>query len=192
MPRKTKQDRSAYNRAYREAHYVELRKKQHEWYLANREIVSEKNKAYKAAMSPEERRERRRPWDESHKAREAKRYHATRIWLPWLNSFRGSKQRAKRENIPFTITKEWAIARWTGKCEVTGIEFVLSTSRNPYLFSPSLDRIVPSLGYTPDNSRFVLHAVNALKGAGTDTDMLKIATAIVRSLTPQNCALEML
>lgn len=78
---------------------------------------------------------------------------------------------------------EWAEKRWTGKCEITGLPFILSTQRNPYLFSPSLDKIVPSLGYVPDNCRFILHAVNALKGAGTDEQMLEIAKAIVEKLS---------
>lgn len=184
MPQRTKQDRAAYNRAYRKEHAAELKAKQRAWYLRNRELILKQNKIYRATVPLEIKQARRRRWNAAHKTREVKRYHVTRVWLPWLNSFRGSKQRAKQNNIPFTITKEWAITRWTGKCEVTNIEFVLSTGRHPYLFSPSLDRIVPALGYTPSNSRFVLHAVNAIKGAGTDADMLKIATAIVQNLSP--------
>jgi hypothetical protein len=149
-------------------------------------LVSAKNKAYKSSLPREIARERRARYRIAHLEKERKRYHATRVWLPWLNAFRGSKQRAKKHNIPFTITKEWAESRWTGRCEVTGIEFILSTKRSPYLFSPSLDRIKPHLGYSPENSRFVLHAVNALKGQGTDADMLLIAKAIVS----QNAALD--
>ena len=116
---------------------------------------------------------------EKHKAREKVRYHATRTFLPWLNAFRGSKQRAKKRGTPFTITKKWCEERWTGRCEVTDIEFVLSTKRSPFLFSPSLDQIIPGLGYTPENSRFILHAANALKGEGTDEQMLEIAKSLV-------------
>jgi hypothetical protein len=175
MPR----DKTAYNRKYREENYMRLRKKQKEYYEANKELISEKQRAYRQALPPEIVKERRARWNATHKAKERRRYHATRLWLPWLNALRGSKQRAAKHNIPFTLTKEWAEARWTGRCEVTGIEFVLSDKRSPYLFSPSLDRIIPTVGYTPENSRFVLHAVNALKGQGTDEDMLTIAKAIV-------------
>lgn len=175
-----KRDKTAYNRKYREEHYVELRKKQKTWYEANKKLVSEKQRAYRQALSPEVAKERRARWNAAHKAKEKRRYHATRLWLPWLNAFRGSKARATKNRVPFTLTKEWAEARWTGRCEVTNIEFILSTKRSPYLFSPSLDRIIPTLGYTPENSRFILHAVNALKGQGTDEDMLTIAKAIVQ------------
>ena len=183
MARRNKQDRSAYNRAYRERNREKLQKKSREWYENNRDIVAQKAKVYRASLPKEVLQERRKRWAAAHRDKEKKRYHATRTWLPWLNAFRGSKARAKKHNVPFTLTKEWAITNWTGRCTVTDLEFVLSTKRSPYLLSPSLDRIVPSLGYTPDNSRFVLHAVNALKGAGTDDDMLTIARAIVASKT---------
>jgi hypothetical protein len=154
-----------------------LRRKRYE---ENKKEIAQKQRDYRQSLPEKVAKERRARYQAAHKERERRRYHATRVWLPWLNAFRGSKARAVKHNIPFTLTKEWAAERWTGCCEVTGIEFVLSDKRSPYLFSPSLDRKIPSLGYTPENSRFVLHAVNALKGQGTDEDMLKIAQAIVQ------------
>lgn len=180
--------RAAKNKAWREKNIENLRTKRREYYLANRERIAQKNKAYKAALLPEVRAARRKRYQENHCLRAKKRYHATRAWFPWLNSLRGSKQRAKRLGIPFELTKAWATERWTGRCEVTNIPFVLSTARNPYLFSPSLDRIDPIKGYTCSNCRFVLHAVNALKGQGTNEQMLLIAKAIV----DQNAAPPML
>lgn len=167
---------------WRDKNYIQIRKKRRAYYEANKKQILAKQREKKRAM-PRERLLAQRAKDyEKHKAREKIRYHATRTFLPWLNAFRGSKQRAKNRNTPFTLTKDWCETRWTGRCEVTNIEFVLSTKRSPYLFSPSLDQIIPGLGYTPENSRFVLHAVNALKGEGTDLDMLLIAQAIVKQL----------
>lgn len=182
MPRRTKQDRSAYNREYSKKNETRLKAARRAWYRANKETILQKAKTYRAGLPEEIVRERRARWQNAHRVREKQRYQVTRAWLPWLNALRGSKQRAKRENIPFTLTKEWATERWTGKCEVTGIEFILSARNSPYLFSPSIDRIIPANGYTSSNARFVLHAVNALKGAGTDEDMLRIARAIVCNL----------
>lgn len=173
------QKRKEQNKRWRERHWREHRDKRRAWYQANKKTISEKQKIYRQTLPQEIVIERRRRHQQSHKDRENRRYHATRVWLPWLNAFRGSKARAKKHQIPFTLTKEWAENTWTGRCTITGIEFVLSTSKSPYLFSPSIDRIIPSAGYTPENSRFVLHAVNALKGAGTDEDMYKIAEALL-------------
>jgi len=91
-----------------------------------------------------------------------------------------AEERARRKGVPFSLTAEWAISRYTGACELTGIPFVIGQrGSGPKPYSPSIDRIVPSLGYTPGNCRFILWAVNALKHIGTDADMLFIARALV-------------
>jgi hypothetical protein len=169
------------HRAWSEKNSSRLKLKRQERYRDNRDDLTQKQNAYLASLPKAIRDDRRRRYNENYEERRNKRYHQTRAWLPWLNSLNNSRARAKKRGISFTLTKEWALARWTGRCEVTGIEFVLSDARNPYLFSPSIDRIIPSLGYTESNSRFVIHAVNALKGAGTDDDMVLIAAAIVRN-----------
>ncbi len=46
-------------------------------------------------------------------------------------------------------------------------------------FSPSIDRIDSSKGYTPDNCQFVLWAINVFKGDGTLEEMYEIATALI-------------
>jgi hypothetical protein len=135
----------------------------------------------KNARTPEQWAEIRKRYDSAYEPKRRWLYSEERKLYPWLNSLRNSKTRAKTMGIPFDLTRDWVRARWTGRCEITGIEFVLSDRRTPYLFSPSLDRIAPEKGYTQDNCRFVIHAVNALKGAGTDEQMLSIAKAIVEN-----------
>jgi len=180
-PRKPRdpEERAAYSRRWRDTNYVELVKKRRRYYEENREEILARQRERKRAMPREKLLAQRAKEYEQNKARGRRHYHVTRAWLPWLNAWQGSKQRAKKRGTPFTITKDWCEARWTGRCEVSNIEFILSTKRSPYLFSPSLDQIIPGLGYTPENSRFVLHAVNALKGEGTDENMLAIAEAII-------------
>ncbi len=91
---------------------------------------------------------------------------------------KGGAVRAKQRNLPFDLTDDWARARWTGRCELTGIEFRQSFVRqNP--FSPSLDRIDPRAGYVQGNCRFILAAVNYLKGSGSDMYMYAIAQALL-------------
>lgn len=108
-----------------------------------------------------------------------KAYYKSRGVSPWLVALQSAKARCKKSDVAFSLTPAWAKERWTGKCEITGIEFVVSKRPAPFLFSPSLDRIEPAQGYTPENCRFVLFAVNAMKGSGTDIDVLTIAQAIV-------------
>jgi hypothetical protein len=113
---------------------------------------------------------------------------AIREEAPWRLLLRSAQARARKYGLPFSLTEEWATSRWTGRCEVTDIPFVIrvADAPGPRVYSASIDQIAPKVGYTPGNCRFVLWAVNALKHNGTDEDMLIIAKAIVdKSLISQ-------
>ena len=64
-----------------------------------------------------------------------------------------------------------------GECELTGIRFRCDTGRDP--FSISIDRIDSSKGYTADNVRFVLLAVNLGMSHWGDAAFRQIARALV-------------
>ncbi len=94
------------------------------------------------------------------------------------HSRRNVVQRCKRRDIQFSLNKEWFIERMGAGCELAGIPFVLDNGLNMY--SPSVDRIDPQQGYTPENCRMILMALNAFKENGTDEDMVRIATAFLK------------
>lgn len=93
-----------------------------------------------------------------------------------------AKHRAKKAGLPCTLTREWIREKISaGTCEVTGIPFVQGKlTAGPW--SPSLDRIVGSLGYTPENTRVVVWAFNAAKGHWSDEDVLMLAKAVVSAI----------
>lgn len=96
--------------------------------------------------------------------------------------YRSAKQRAGKKRIEFSLSPEWVIERvLAGVCEATGLPLSFGTSgdHRPNTFAPSIDRKDPRGGYTPENSRVVIWAFNALKGHGTDEDVLTVAKAIV-------------
>jgi hypothetical protein len=77
-----------------------------------------------------------------------------------LNS---AQHRSVQRNLDFDIDLNWVISRLEfGKCALTGIDFIFETRqnghRNPY--SPSLDRKDNSQGYTKENCRVILWALN--------------------------------
>lgn len=97
---------------------------------------------------------------------------------PWRHIISNIRGRAEREGIPYDIDVEWGSETYTGRCEVTGIAFIKTDGNDGQMpFSPSIDRIVPALGYTKGNCRWVLFGINALKGSGTDADMWRIIMA---------------
>lgn len=145
-----------------------------------------------AANNPEKNaertRKRRASKPEWYAANEPKYYRTYRSKSlskrPWKYLLNSRRSEAKKRNLAFDLTDEWAAARWTGCCEITGISFRPNGTKGPHPFSPSLDKIDPKLGYIKNNCRFILWGCNAIKGVGTDEDMFEIAKAITRQNSP--------
>jgi hypothetical protein len=101
-------------------------------------------------------------------------------WLSLL--YQRTKDRARMKKIPFRLTKDEfrALAMQSeGRCVVTGKPFDWgrpdSCKTAPY--APTLDRIVPAIGYTATNCRIVAHAVNCAMGDWGEAVFLDIAQA---------------
>lgn len=97
---------------------------------------------------------------------------------PYMRVLYDAKARALKKSMAFDLTKEWAAARWTGRCELTGAAFSFNVGK-PWAFSLSLDRIDPKRGYTQDNCRFILWAVNRFKSDYDDATMFHIARLLM-------------
>ena len=82
-----------------------------------------------------------------------------------------AKQRAKVLGIPFSITESDIVC--VRKCPVLGIklEYGLNKSGNT---SPSLDRIIPDLGYVPGNVAVMSLRANRLKYNATYTEIYRL------------------
>ena len=81
-----------------------------------------------------------------------------------------AKQRAKRGGYPCTLTlDDFHIPE---VCPVLGIEITLGGEGGKAIdSSPSLDKIVPSLGYVPGNCIVTSHRANTLKSNATVPEM---------------------
>ena len=102
---------------------------------------------------------------------------------PWQKLLQCARQRAKQRGLEFSLTPEWALQHYTGYCAVTGLQFSVGLGKSgPQAFSPSIDRIDQGRGYSRDNCRFVIFAVNAIRGTMSDADMVVVAERIVASL----------
>jgi hypothetical protein len=126
------------------------------------------------------RRKAQPEWYRKNESRYYRTYRTKQISSkPWRYLLQSAHLRAKEKGMPFDLTNEWAAARWTGRCEITGLAFLKNAVRGPHPYSPTVDRIAPSKGYTQDNTRFIIWGCNAIKGVGTDADMHRIAKHIV-------------
>lgn len=98
---------------------------------------------------------------------------------PFIKLVSKSRTRARESGIENDLTISWARDRWTGACEITGIKFRRAVNGKQNSFSPSIDRIDSSKGYTQTNCRFILCALNRFKGDDTDDVMYLIARILV-------------
>lgn len=133
-----------------------------EYYRRNAIWIADKTRARKKA-NPDWFRERDRRYWHSPKGRAG-----------FL--LRAAKDRTK--NV--TITKQWIQERLdVGRCEVTGLPFVLTANKIANPWSPSLDQIVAGRGYTPENTQVVVWIYNVAKGSWAHEDVLVLADVLI-------------
>lgn len=96
--------------------------------------------------------------------------------------FSNAKQRAKKRGVPFLITKEDIEKVWPSdnRCPILGTTFVVHRGL-PSDDSPSLDAMVPALGYVPGNIHVISHGANILKRNVTDPAVFERLAAWMRA-----------
>lgn len=113
------------------------------WYSKNREKCRKR-----CAINQANNRERYNKYNASWARR-------NREYVMW----KSSKRSAKKYNVPHTITKEDIII--PGICPVLGIPIVSGTEKSKNRDnSPSLDRIIPRLGYVKENIQVISDKAN--------------------------------
>jgi hypothetical protein len=86
---------------------------------------------------------------------------------PIYSMWRAAKTRSEKSGTPFTI-KVTDIPQIPEYCPVfPWIKLEVSKNGGPIDHSPSLDRIVPELGYIPGNIDVISHRANTIKSTGT-------------------------
>lgn len=90
---------------------------------------------------------------------------------PQSRLFRHAKDRAKEAGVPFAIRREdIVIPEW---CPILGLRLARGIGRT-LPASPTLDRIIPALGYVPGNIAVMSHKANRLKSDGSVEDLAKV------------------
>lgn len=87
-----------------------------------------------------------------------------------------ARYRAKAQGVPFRLREDDIYV--PHECPVLGIELTPSATGKWSPGSPSLDRLVPELGYVPDNVRVISWRANNLKRDGTAEEFERIAAYI--------------
>lgn len=142
------------------------------------------------------RRENPEKWDyatnkDKINARRRDRYHGKRAGIPSKKTTHGktgtvayglwcgAKKRAGISGVPFNL-KVGDIPDIPESCPVLGIEIVRGSDGRAIDSSPSLDRIVPELGYVAGNVRVVSWRANRLRSDASAAELLLVAEDAAR------------
>lgn len=95
------------------------------------------------------------------------RREAQRRWRekdPIQKHFRSCKERARRDKVEFSLTKEDIVI--PELCPILQTPLVINKpgTGKCHTFTPSVDRVDSSKGYTPDNIRIISLKANRMKG----------------------------
>lgn len=93
-----------------------------------------------------------------------------------------AKQRAKKYGIPFTITEQDIVV--PERCPVLGLKLEVAVGQKQPN-SPSLDKLIPELGYVPGNVRVISMRANRVKGDASLNELERV-TAWLRQTCSGN------
>lgn len=157
-----------YSKANREKDLACKRRYNHRYYAANGHLERQR----------QARTRQTEHGKELHRAQERR----SRLRNPPRALWIAAKQRAKKKNIPFSIDVEDIIIPTI--CPVLGIPLVFRVGQKYFQpDSPSLDRIVTSLGYVKGNVAVISWRANRLKTDATLEEM----EAITRWMREKLC-----
>ena len=105
---------------------------------------------------------------EYHRKKAKQRYLDKPFWF----TIRDAKKRAEKFNVDFNLTEEYvkSIYPKDGKCPALGIKLRKLDGSN----APSLDRIIPKLGYVEDNVQWVSKLANQIMSNATPEQVIQV------------------
>ena len=130
----------------------------------------------------EARRRSIQKYRETEKGKEANR-RKSKAWRdanPGKHLYGLAYSRAKEKGLPFSLVPSDVVI--PEKCPIFGIPLMRGTSGKPCSNSPTIDRVIPELGYIPANIRVISRRANELKNNMT-VDQLEMLFAWVRNET---------
>jgi hypothetical protein len=169
MPYKDPEKRAEAALRYAAAHREDAKNKSREWYKNNKDRAlactkSRYEKNTEAAIQKQKDRYSADPDLYKKKAKEYRRKNFVKYLVVRL------RRRASVINVPFDLTEEDLIV--PAVCPVLGIPLTLEGGQRDD--APSVDRVVPCLGYTKGNVRVISMKANRIKNDATAEELRKV------------------
>lgn len=92
----------------------------------------------------------------------------------------GAKARAKLKNIPFDLDLEYVRSIVNDKCPIFGFDLKWDNPKQLH-DSPSLDRIIPELGYVKGNVQIISNLANTMKSNASVEQLLTFSEWITKT-----------
>ena len=93
------------------------------------------------------------------------------------------KARCKRLGVNFSLPIDWLYKNTPETCPVLNIPLVRGSHKDSKDNFPSVDRLVPKLGYTPENCRVISNRANQIKSNASVEELRSIADWTEKELT---------
>lgn len=157
-----------------------------EYWQKNKDVLSAKRKA-KYALDPDHKIKVKERNDATQE-----KYRELKKTSPQINLARMATQAKQREGGD--INTAFLMNMWIeqdGKCALSGLQMNWGGGVVNAM-NVSIDRIDQTRGYYKDNVRLVCWCVNSFRQKMSDDELLKVATALVKTLESKNSTTEVI
>lgn len=173
--RKQKRETDPQNKKKRQQYYQDnkeiILEKRKDYYENNKEEVLKKNKE-NYEEHKEEYLEYKKEYYQENKEHYSELDKRNRKNNPAKYLLKAAKKRAKEKNLPLDISEEDIIIPEV--CPVLSIPIIIGNSLEDRETSPSLDKVIPELGYVKGNVKVISFRANSLKRDGHIEDFENI------------------
>ena len=109
---------------------------------------------------------------------------------PEVRALHGARARAKEKELPINIDIEYLRDIWPedDKCPALDIEFRQGNNGISLDSSPSLDRIVPELGYIKGNVQWISKLANQIMSSATPDQVIQVGNYFKKIMEEKNAA----
>jgi hypothetical protein len=164
---------------YYEDNKVKILEDRRVYYQENKEEVAKRNKDNYEA-NKEEYLEYKKDYYQENREHLLNLSKQDRFKHPVKYLLKNARDRAEKKNLPFNLTEADIII--PDVCPVFGIPIKIGATLEERDNSPSLDRIIPQLGYVRGNVKVISFKANSLKRDGSIEDFEKIIEYIKEML----------
>lgn len=178
MTEEQKQKKKEQDRVYYEKNKEKIKQRVRVWNAENKERKAQMSKSW-AKANPDKVKTINKRFVKNHLAERAeynREWRTNNYILQYM--LQNARNRAKKNNIPFTLTEDDISI--PDVCPVLGVVLQKNDGKVKDN-SPSLDRLIPEIGYVKGNVRVISWRANRLKSDASVDELQKLIEYMIRS-----------